>query len=391
MKYLLSLLLFVTSLFSVEVQKLSWPKGDTFLTFLEENGISNKIYFDLEKEDKELCSEIRAGSTYYVTRDENNNLTHALIEISEEMQLQVYKEEEKYKFNIAAISFEENVEVVSIPVQYSPYQDIVDSTSNKELANEFIRAYSGSVNFRHMRKGDNIIIKFRQKVRLGQYHGTPQIISALVEVRKKPFYIFKNENDGRYYNDKGKSLTSYFFKVPLTYSRISSRFTKKRWHPVLKRYRAHLGIDYAAPRGRHIYAAADGRITFRGRKGGYGKVIEIAHKNGYKTLYAHQSKFRGGLKRGSRVKQGQHIGYVGTTGVSTGPHLHFGLYKNGRAVNPSKIIRVTKTKLKGNSRKRFLEKVRVLTKELKQNRTDKKNEDIITNLKEFPSKTKLKV
>ncbi len=389
MKQLIILLLIVTSLFSLEVQKLSWPKGDTFLTFLEQNGIPNKLYFDLEKEDKELCSEIRTGSRFYVTRDENNNLIQALIEISEEMQLQLYKEDNEYKFDIVPINFQEKEELVSIPVQFSPYQDIVNSTSNKELANEFIRAYSGSVNFRYMQKGDHIIIKFKQKVRLGQYHGTPQIISAMVEVRRKPFFIFKNEDDGRYYNDKAKSLTSYFFKTPLSYTRISSRFTKKRWHPVLKRYRAHLGIDYAAPIGRHIYAAADGRITFRGVKGGYGNVIEISHKNGYKTVYAHQSRFRGGLKRGSKVKKGQLIGYVGTSGVSTGPHLHFGLYKNGRAIDPSKVIRVTKTKLNGNAKKRFLENVKVLEKELLNNKNVEP--DKMTNLKELPSKSDLKV
>ena len=389
MKYLIFFILILTSSFSLEVEKLTWPKGDTFLTFLEQHKISNKIYFNLEKEDKELCSEIRAGSKYYLIKNENEELEQALIEVSEEMQLQIYKEDGDYKFSAVPIVFSEEIQTISIPVQLSPYQDILNTTSNKELANEFIRAYSGSVNFRHMRKGDYIVIKYKQKIRLGQYHGTPDIISALVQVRKKPFYIFKNDDDGRYYNEKAKSLTSYFFKVPLSYSRISSKFTKKRWHPVLKRYRAHLGIDYAAPRGRHIYAAADGRISFRGRKGGYGNVIEIVHKNGYKTLYAHQSKFKGGLKRGSRVKKGQHIGYVGTTGVSTGPHLHFGLYKNGRAVDPSKIIRVTKTKLQGNAKKKFIKYTENLSNELRNTIGKEINEH--TNLKEISNKSLLKV
>lgn len=125
----------------------------------------------------------------------------------------------------------------------------------------------------------------------------------------------------------------------MTYKRISSQFTKKRWHPVLKRYRAHLGTDFAAPRGRKIYAAGDGKVEFIGRRGGYGKTIIIRHPNGYKTLYAHQNKFRAGIKRGRYVKRGEHIGYVGSTGLSSGPHLHLGVYKNGRAVNPLKIIK----------------------------------------------------
>ncbi|RXJ79458.1 peptidoglycan DD-metalloendopeptidase family protein [Arcobacter sp. F2176] len=389
MKYLICILLIVSSLFSLEVKKLSWPKGDTFLTFLQENNIDNKLYFNLEREDKELCSEIRAGATYYETKNEKGELIQALIEVSEEIQLQVYKDGDSYKFSTLPIIFDEAVETVTIPITSSPYQDILNMTSNSELANEFIRAYSGSVNFKYMRKNDTITIKYRQRIRLGQYHGTPDIISAVVKIRNKEYFIFKNEDDGKYYNEAGKSLTSYFFKIPLTYTRISSAFTLKRWHPVLKRYRAHLGIDYAAPRGRAIHSAADGRIVFRGRKGGYGNVIEIVHKNGYKTLYAHQSRFKPGLRVGSRVKQGQTIGYVGTTGVSTGPHLHFGLYKNGRAINPAKIVRVTKTKLNGNAKKKFLKYTKALSKELEEKSKNPTQE--VLDLKEIPNKSLLKV
>jgi len=388
LKYLISIFLIVSSLYSVEVEKLSWPKGDTFLTFLQKYNINNKLYFDLEKEDKELCSEIRAGATYYLSKNENNELVQVLIEVSEEMQLQVYKDDDGYKFTTTPIVFDEVVETITIPIQSSPYQDILNKTSNSELANEFIRAYSGSLNFKYMRKNDLITIKYKQRVRLGQYHGTPAIISAVVKIRKKNHFIFKNDDDGRYYNQDGKSLTSYFFKVPLSYTRVSSRFTRKRWHPVLKRYRAHLGIDYAAPRGRAIYSAADGRIVYRGRKGGYGNVIEIVHKNGYKTLYAHQSRFKSGLKRGSKVRKGQLIGYVGTTGVSTGPHLHFGLYKNGRAIDPSRVIRVTKTKLNGNAKKKFIKHTKTLAKELLENIDTPTTKAL--NLKDIPNKSSLK-
>lgn len=364
-KFILVLLLLITSSYALEVKELLWPRGETFLTFLEKNSISSKLYFDLNKEDQELCSELRAGVKYQVLNNEDGSLKQVLIPISEEMQLHLTQEDNKqYSFNITPIVFSEKTIELNLKIKYSPYQDIINETGNKQLANEFIRAFSGSVNFRRMQIGDNIAIKFKQRFRLGQYYGMPQIIAALTEIKKKKYFIFKNENDGKYYNDKGKSLTSYFFKIPLSYSRISSGFTYKRWHPILKRYRAHLGIDYAAPRGRAIYASAAGRISFIGRKGGYGKVIEIQHKNGYKTLYAHQSKFRAGMKKGKRVKKGQQIGYVGSTGRSTGPHLHFGLYKNGRAIDPSRIVRVTKTKLKGSEKKKFLKYTKNLAKEL---------------------------
>ena len=364
MRLLSVFLLLLTSMYALEVQQLSWPKGESFLTFLENNKIPQSLYYDLDKEAKELCSEIVAGVKYQSLKEEDGTLKQVLIPISEEMQLHIFKENTVYKFDVIPIQFDERIETLAIPIKYSPYQDILNHTKNAKLANEFLRAFSKSVNFKGMQAGNYISIKYKQRVRMGQYYGVPQIISAMVQIRKRKYFVFKNENDGRFYNEKGKSLTSYVFKTPVRYSRISSKFTLKRWHPVLKRYRAHLGVDYAAPRGRAIYAAADGRIIHRGRKGGYGKTIMIQHKNGYRTLYAHQSRFKGGLRVGSRVRKGQHIGYVGSTGVSSGPHLHLGLYKNGRAINPLKIIRITKSKLKGKAKKKFIAHAKTLSKEL---------------------------
>jgi murein DD-endopeptidase MepM/ murein hydrolase activator NlpD len=160
--------------------------------------------------------------------------------------------------------------------------------------------------------------------------------------------------DDNYYNEKGSQVDSFLLGSPIPGARISSKFTKRRYHPILKRWRAHLGIDYAARRGTPIRSAGDGKIISASRSRGYGNVTKIRHAGGYVTLYAHQKAFRRGFKRGKRVKKGQVIGYVGSTGMSTGPHLHFGLYKNGRAINPAGVIRVTTKKLSGKKRKAFL-------------------------------------
>ena len=133
---------------------------------------------------------------------------------------------------------------------------------------------------------------------------------------------------------------------------------------MLKRYRAHLGVDFAAPTGRKVFATADGRIVHKGRKGGYGKTIIVRHNNGLKSLYGHLNSYSGNIKVGSWVKQGTFIGRVGSTGLSSGPHLHFGLYKNGKAVNPLSIISVTKTKLTGEKRENFMKVAHTLKKEL---------------------------
>lgn len=357
MRIIFALILYISSLFAVQVQELSWPKGDTFLTFLNKYNISQNLYFELEKEYKELCSEIVAGIEYNLYENDDGTLNQVLIPVSEDIQLHIYKDaKNKYQFEALPIFVQEIKETIAIEIENSPFKDILKATNNLALANEVMRIYRKSINFRGIHKGDVVALKYKQKIRLGKYFGSPEVLAAMVEVNGRKNYRFKNRKNDKYYDQKGKGYSKiYFFKIPLRYKRISSKFTKRRWHPVLKRYRAHLGTDFAAPRNRRIHAAGDGRIVFRGRKGGYGNTIIIDHGNGYRTLYAHQNKFKAGLKRGSYVRRGTHIGYVGNTGLSSGPHLHLGLYKNGRAIDPLKVIKRGKeVKLKGKAKRTFI-------------------------------------
>lgn len=350
--------------FSAQVKEYKWESGETFLTFLQKNNIPKELYFNGSSEDQELCSEINAGIKYQILYSDDNSIKQILIPISEEMQIHILKKDGNYILDFTPVKFSEFTQTIAIPIETSPYQDILNHTKNKKLANEFMLAFRKSVNFKRLRKGDFISIKYKQRVRMGKYYGSPKILAAMVEVRKRAHFIFMNKKDNRYYDERARSLTSFFMKVPLKYTRISSKFTLKRYHPILKRYRAHLGIDYAAPKGRPIYATADGKIIHKGNKGGYGKTIEIRHSGGYKSLYAHMSKYSSRVKRGQYVKQGQLIGYVGSTGRSTGPHLHFGLYKNGRAVNPAGVLTVAKNKLKGKTRRSFVKNADSLKREL---------------------------
>ena len=369
MKIILSLILLFCFSFSSTIKEDIWWKGETLLTFLEKHHISKDIYFNLSKTDKELCSEIYAGVKYQGLYDDNYKLKQVLIPISEQMQIHIFKNNKNiFILDIIPINYKEVTQTISIPIIYSPYQDIITNTNNNALANEFIRAFKKSINFKLIQKGDILAIKYKQKIRSGKYFGVPSILSAKVEVNGQLNYIFQNPKDGMYYDNKARSLTNFFFKIPLRYRRISSKFTYKRWHPILKRYRAHLGIDYAAPVGRKIFSTANGKIIYKGRKGGYGKTIMVRHKGGYKSLYAHMSRY-GHVRVGQTIKQGRLIGYVGSTGRSTGPHLHFGLYKNGKAINPARVLSVTKKQLKGKEKKKFLKYIAKLKKELNQKTT----------------------
>jgi murein DD-endopeptidase MepM/ murein hydrolase activator NlpD len=170
--------------------------------------------------------------------------------------------------------------------------------------------------------------------------GIGDVIGTRYVNRDKEYLAFGfRDEDGKmeYYDYDGNSVRRVFLKSPLNFRRISSYFSNRRFHPILKVYRPHLGIDYAAPTGTPIVSIGDGRVAYVGWKGGFGKYVEIRHNNVYTTCYGHLSRYGKGVRKGARVSQGQVIGYVGATGLATGPHLDFRVKKFGSYVNPLRI------------------------------------------------------
>lgn len=340
-KIILLICILFNTLFSAQIEELSWQKGESFLTFLEKNKIPLKLYYDLDKEDQELCSEIQSGNRFFSYTEEDGSLIQALIPVSLDMQIHIYKDSSNdYKFQTLPINYTEKSELIAIPITESISNDIQKATGDVTIAALLNTLFSNSnADFKKMKKGDFIAIEYNQKTYMGKLHGMPEINAAMIQINGKPFYRFRNSKDDKYYDENGVGFTkTYLFQIPLTFTRVSSPFTNKRYHPVLKRYRAHLGTDFAAPTGRNIYAASDGKVEFVGTQSGYGKTIIINHQNGYKTLYAHQNGFAKGLRQGQMIKKGTHIGYVGSTGLSSGPHLHLGMYKNNVAIDPMTVL-----------------------------------------------------
>ncbi|MCT7524230.1 peptidoglycan DD-metalloendopeptidase family protein [Aliarcobacter cryaerophilus] len=340
-KIILLICILFNTLFSAQIEELSWQKGESFLTFLEKNKIPLKLYYDLDKEDQELCSEIQSGNRFFSYTEEDGSLIQALIPVSLDMQIHIYKDSSnEYKFQTLPINYTEKSELIAIPITESISNDILKATGDVTIAALLNTLFSNSnADFKKMKKGDFIAIEYNQKTYMGKLHGMPEINAAMIQINGKPFYRFRNSKDDKYYDENGVGFTkTYLFQIPLTFTRISSPFTNKRYHPVLKRYRAHLGTDFAAPTGRNIYAASDGKVEFVGTQSGYGKTVIINHQNGYKTLYAHQNGFAKGIRVGQMIKKGTHIGYVGSTGLSSGPHLHLGMYKNNVAIDPMTVL-----------------------------------------------------
>lgn len=350
------LLLLLTQ--TMVAKEYKWSNKLTFLGFLKQNNIPQTTYYNMDREDKELIQEIRAGQSYSVEK-KNGKISLVNIPISDELMLEIRKVKKGYTAKYIPIPYKLIEKTISIRMKNGFKKDLYRATKTWYYGKELEEVYSKTIPFNKMKKDDRIIIFYTQKYRHGKPYSSPQIEACLIEINKKPFYGFLMDDD-KYYDSTGKkykrTYTTKFIRPLPTFKRISSRFTHRRYHPILKRYRAHLGIDYAARSGSRIVASSKGKVVYRGWKGGYGRVVEIQHANGIKTLYAHMSRFAKSVHRGSYVAQGRTIGYVGTSGRSTGPHLHFGLYKKGRAINPARYVKkqVAKSvKLKGQAYKKL--------------------------------------
>ena len=212
--------------------------------------------------------------------------------------------------------------------------------ASPQLAIVLSHIFGWTIDFFGLQKQDEFRIIYEQEFVDGKALDNFHILAASFRASDSTYYAIPFVQDGEelYYNERGNSLEGAFLKAPLDFYRISSRFTNSRYHPVLKRYRAHHGVDYAAPAGTPVYAIGSGKVIAKAyQANGGGNYVKIKHNGTYTTTYMHLSRFAKGLKVGSTVKQKEIIGYVGSTGLSTGPHLDFRVYENGRPINPLTI------------------------------------------------------
>ena len=225
-------------------------------------------------------------------------------------------------------------------IKDSLYQSAVDENIDFELALALADIFAWDIDFFvDLRPGDHYSFLYGQRFREGTLVGNDRIVAAHFQngsTRHRAYYYQAPGKRADYYDDQGNSLRKVFLKSPLRYSHISSGFSKRRLHPILKIYRPHPGVDYAAPTGTPVAAVGDGRVISKKWKNGYGRFIAIRHNSRYITSYGHLYRYASKIKVGSNVKQGQVIGYVGASGLATGPHLDFRMKKDGRFVNPLK-------------------------------------------------------
>ncbi|PLX91058.1 MAG: peptidase M23 [Desulfuromonas sp.] len=315
--------------------------GETISSLLGDYFSPQEIH-ELNKRSKKVFpfTKICAGQPYKICLTDNQ-FESFTYEIDDEKQLIIRSGDELPIIEKVDIEYQLEQELVRSTIESSLFEAVADIGESSELAIRLADIFAWDIDFiRDIRVGDTFQALVEKRYREGNPAGYGKILAAEFVNRGETYRAIYFQDGGKspsYYNPDGKSVRKAFLKAPLSFSRISSGFSMKRFHPITKTWKSHPAIDYAAPRGTPIKTIGDGTITRIGYTRGNGNFIEIRHNNSYTTLYLHMSKFARKMSKGKKVVQGQVIGYVGSTGLATGPHLCFRMRKNGAPVNPYKV------------------------------------------------------
>ena len=285
-------------------------------------------------------SRICAGQPYKICLTEGE-FDRFEYDINREEQLIISRADSDFAVSRQPIEYTIKTELVNGTINTSLFDAVTASGEQAELAMNLADIFAWDVDFiLDIREGDSFQTLVEKRFRDGQPAGYGQILAAEFNNRGESYRAFLYKDGERgigYYDANGESVRKLFLKAPLSFSRISSGFTMRRFHPISKTWKAHPAIDYVAPTGTPIKAVGDGTIIKIAKNKNNGRYIKIRHNSTYQTLYLHMNQFARGMKKGKKISQGQVIGYVGSTGLATGPHLCFRMYKHGKPVNPSRV------------------------------------------------------
>lgn len=349
---------------TLEEQTYQIEKGDTLLGLLSGMGVKNAEGMQAISELSKVYSPrgLKLGQDVKITTQQPSEGEVELVTFSiraDNGKYYVVTRQRDGRF-IVDISSEDLISTlvrVNGTIKNSIFQDAIKSGIPPSIINDLIQNFSYNVDFqRQIKEGDSFDIAYEQIYdKQSGLQRTGNLVYGKLTISNRPMIIYRYQNSkGRsgYYNEKGSSVKQALLKTPISGARLSSRYGK-RFHPIHGYTKMHKGVDFAAPIGSPIYSAGDGTVAYVGWNGGYGKYVKIRHSGGYDTAYAHLSRFAK-IRPGMRLKQGQLIGFLGNTGLSTGPHLHFEVHYKGNHINPLKISKVPGEVIKGDDLKRFL-------------------------------------
>ncbi|OQK16338.1 hypothetical protein AU255_00015 [Methyloprofundus sedimenti] len=314
---------------------------------------------------------IQAGKSLLIGHDLSGKFSHLVYKKSPYEELKATRlKDGNFKVELIEKELDRRINGASGIIHSSLFLDGQNAGLSNNVIMQIANIFAWDIDFAlNLREGDSFSVIYEKLYIDNKFIGPGKILAAEFINQGKSITAVRYKNpEGKvsYYTASGDSMRKAFLRTPIEFARISSHFNLKRKHPILNRIRAHKGVDYAARTGTPIKSAGDGKITFRGRKGGYGRAIVVQHGKKYSTLYAHMSKFRKGLQIGSHVKQGQVIGYVGKSGLASGPHLHYEFRVNGVHRNPLTVTLPNANPIQAKYKADFLEKSKILVEQLKQ-------------------------
>ena len=347
-------------------------KGDTFGTIINKQNIGDRKVFEIVESVKDTFDVriIKPNRSYTMLRSKGK---------TNKLEVFVYQPDalSYYIFDLrdSVIVAHKKTRPITIRrrtiggvVKGSLSETLGDAGVEAALASRITKIYSWSIDFFKLKKGDRYGITFTERfINDSIYDGVDEFEASFFEYKGKLVYAFpfvQNEASGKveYYDEEGKTLKNFFLKTPIKFSRITSRFTMNRFHPVQHRWKAHKGTDYAAPTGTPITTTASGVVEQAGYTAGNGNFVKVKHNGTYSTQYLHMSKIL--VRRGQHVNQGDVIGRVGSTGLATGPHVCYRFWKNGVQVDALRLNLPTGEPMTGNNKQRFLDKITPLKREL---------------------------
>jgi len=302
---------------------------------------------------------LRPGDCYTITLDENDQLVSCTYESGPLHIYRLTKTDDRFLAEKVSIPLEVRTIKLAGVIGSSLFEAFTELGEDAKLIHAFANIFASKIDFNtETRQGDRFSLAFEKYFKNDQFVAYGRILVARYEQSDQTwegFYYSSSKTPSAHFNEKGEELGTSFLRSPIPFGRVTSRFSYRRKHPILHVVRAHLGVDLAAPIGTPIMAASDGKVIFKGWKGGYGKHVIIKHANDYRTYYGHLSRYKKGLHVGSRVKQKDIIGYVGMTGLATGPHLDYRISYEGVFKNPFSIKFKPKSVLAGQELENFLQ------------------------------------
>ncbi len=316
--------------------------GETLYDIFKRYGLDVRDLFLMRNASASIhrLRDMSANREYKLMIDEDNNIHSFNYSINDDIFLNIMRNENGFKAEKIEVEYEKRMGQIGGVLKDSLIASIGEGRERISLALNISDIFAWDIDFTtDLRNGDTfkVIVEELHKDNEFKKYGNIMAVEFVNNGKEYRAYRFEHNGKAGYYDDEGNALKRAFLKAPLSFRRISSGFSKNRLHPILKRYRPHHGIDYAAPQGTPVSAVGDGTVTFSGYQGGYGKLVMIRHRNGYRTCYGHLSRIVKGITAGVKIDQGEVIGYVGSTGLATGPHLHYEMSVNNKLVNPLRI------------------------------------------------------